>query len=120
MTQHLRRIQPDFRALRWYGNGTRWLSIVTEHIVQWCLEIGVTEPLHHHSVHLRENSIDWRMAFHPHNGPDAYRRIERRPEMELVRRVGAPFGRHDAAKRKSWRRRLAGHSGWQLGNVWCD
>ena len=49
------------------------------------------------------------------DGADADRRVERRPEVELVRRVGTPLGSDDAAERCGRFRRGSGHDSGREG-----
>jgi Amt family ammonium transporter len=60
------------------------------------LQIGVREAFRDHAVNARQHPSHGPLRFHAHDRPDADRRIERRPEVELVRRVGLLLGGDDA------------------------
>jgi hypothetical protein len=74
---------------------------VAEHVVERREKIGIAEPLDDDAVHLGNLSVDRMRAFDANDRPDSHRRVERRPEMEFVRRVGLALGRDDAAEWKS-------------------
>ncbi|MDZ7630853.1 MAG: hypothetical protein U5K74_05710 [Gemmatimonadaceae bacterium] len=96
--QHARGVEPDLRPLR--GNQpTIRLSVATEDIVERRLQVGVAEPLHHHTVDLRHMAVDRHRPIHAHDGADPDVRVECGPEVELVRRVGTAFGGHHAPQR---------------------
>ena len=76
-------------------------AVVAEHVVQRRLQIGVAESLDDDSVDLGNLSVHRMRAFDAHDRPDADRRVERRPEMEFVRRVRLALGRDDAAEWRS-------------------
>ena len=69
-------------------------------------EIGVAEALDRRRRRLGRTPATGMRAFDAHDRADADRRVERRPEMELVRRVRLPLGRDDRGRavRRSMRR----------------
>src|SRR4051812_2702249 len=98
LSQHRRRVEPDFGALRRGVARRSRQSVVAEHVVHRRLEIGVAEALDDDPVDVRNLAVDRMCAVDAHDGPDADRRIDRRPEMEFVRSVWLPLGRYDAAQ----------------------
>ena len=106
--QHRRRIQPDFGAIGVRHRPRVRTAIVAEHIVQRRLKIAVAEPFHHHAVHARDHVLHRRVALHAHDGADPDGRIDRGPEVKLVRRIGLFLGRDDTTERQ---RQSIGNSG---------
>ena len=71
---------------------------MAHHVVQRRLEIGVAESLDDDAVDVRDLPVHRVRAIDAHDRADADRRIERRPEMEFVRRVRLALRRDDAAR----------------------
>ena len=69
--------------------------------MHWRLEIGVAEAFDDDAVDVRDLSVDRLRAIDAHNRADSDRRIDRRPEMELVWSIWLSLGRDDATKRGS-------------------
>ena len=72
---------------------------MAQHVVQRRREIGVAEALGDDAVDVRDLAVHGLPAVDAHDRADADGRIERGPEMELVRRVGRALGGDDAAER---------------------
>ena len=96
--QHRGLVQPNLRAARRCLAGAVGRAIGAEDVVQRRLKVGVAEPFDDDAVDARDTAGHGVGAFHAHNRTDSDRRIERGPEMELVRRVGAPLGGDDPAQ----------------------
>jgi hypothetical protein len=61
-------------------------------------EIGPTESFRDDAEDLGDDAVHRIAAIHAHDRPDADRRVERRPEVELVRSIGATLGGDDPAE----------------------
>ena len=84
----------------WRGrtsDGTRRITVRTQYVVQRRFEIGETESFDHHAVDVRQLAAHRLGSFDPHDRPDADRRVDRRPEMKLMRRIGPTLRRDDPA-----------------------
>ena len=92
LPQHRRRPQPDFLAHRGTLGGAHRIAFGADHVVQRGLQIRVREPVRDHAVH---DALRAFLDFDDRADPDA--RLDRRPEMELVRRSGFQLGRDHAA-----------------------
>ena len=94
------RVQANLGAARWCARVSARFTVVAEHLVQRRLDVRVTEPLDDHAVHPGERAADGLRALDAHDGSDADRRIERRPEMEFVRSIGFPLSCDYAAENR--------------------
>ena len=91
LPQYRRRPQPDLLAHRRALARAHRIPLGADDVVQRRREIGVGEPI-------GDDAIDDALAFFDaHDRADADARLDRRPEMELVRRGGFELGRDDAA-----------------------
>ena len=92
-------VKPNFGALGRRITRHRRQPIVAKHVVHRRLQIGVAEALDDDSVNVRNLSVHRLCAIDAHDRSDSHRRIDRRPEMKLVRRIGLPLRCDYSAKR---------------------
>ena len=101
VAQRVRRVQPDFRSISRRAHRTRRVAVGADDIVQRGLQVGVRESLDDHPVDAHHLAVAGGWPLDAHDRPDAHRRAEGGPKVELVGRVGAPLGGDDSAYRHS-------------------
>src|SRR5688500_2824476 len=96
LAEHVRRVESDLRALRWRHGCAVRRAIMTEDVVDRRQQVRVAEPFHDHAVHARQQPVHGGRRVDAYDRADAAGRVHRRPEMELVRRVGLLLRGDDA------------------------
>src|SRR5438045_1060527 len=99
LSQHRRRIETDLGALRRRVARQCRQTIVAKHVVHWRLQVGIAETLDDYAVDARNLAVDRLRSLDAHDRSDADRRVDCRPEVELVRRVWFSLGCYDASQR---------------------
>src|SRR5688572_9162647 len=84
-------IKPDLRTVCDCKPRICRRAVVTHYIVHRRLKVGIAESFYHDAVHARDLTVHGDGAVNPHDGADSNRRLERGPEMKLVRRVRPPL-----------------------------
>ena len=96
--QHRRGVEPNLRTLGRRERLSTGLSVMPHHVVQRRCEVSPAESLGDDAVDARNRPVHRIAPVDADDCPDADRRVERRPEMEFVRRVWTVLGGHDSAK----------------------
>ena len=99
VTQHVRRVEPNLRPLGRCERCAARRPVEAENVVEWRLEIRVAETFNHDAVDTRHYAIDRMRAVDANDSADADRRVQCRPEVELVRRIRFSFRGNDPAER---------------------
>ena len=98
VAQHGRGVEPDLGSTRLVQRLPVGRAVESHHVVQRRREVGPAEALRHDAVHERHDAVHRVASVDAHDRPDADRRVERGPEMELVRSVRASLGGDDATE----------------------
>jgi hypothetical protein len=98
VAQHGGRVEPDLRATSRRAGIAPRLAVVAEHFVQRRLDVRIAKPLDDDAVDDRKHAVHGLRALDAHDDSDPDRRVERGPEMELVRRVGLALSGDYAAE----------------------
>ncbi len=101
LAQHCGGVQPDLGAFGGRERRAVGGAVVAEDVVQRRQQIGVAEALDDDAVDARDLAVHRMGRVDPDDRPDADGRVERGPEVKLVRRVRLALGGDDAAERVS-------------------